>query len=184
MKGTKKNAMIDTTLSCREAAETKFFLQQSAEPGLLFSVMDGNGRPVYRVTGDSLALGSKVCFLDQNELEVARVFSVGLAAIAKYSVMVGEKERARVTWNLRSERQPIKIKGVKWRFRGDLITRSYDLVDEDAAVVLTHGRCWNRMGDCYAVEVAKGENALIGLCISVILDSTVLTGPAAALSPT
>lgn len=151
---------------------------------MLFSVMDSLGQPVYRVIGDSLAIGSKIYLIDQNKQEVARIFSVGLTTIAKYSVLVGEKERARVTRNLGSSRNPIKIKGVKWCFRGDLVTRSYDLVDEASAVVMTHGRCWNQIGDCYAVEVARQEDVLTCLCISIILDSTVVAGPAAALPVT
>ncbi|NLJ30130.1 MAG: tubby C 2 [Clostridiales bacterium] len=146
--------------------------------------MDSLGQPLYRVTGDSLALGSKICLIDRNELEAARIFSVGLPAIAKYSVLIGEKERVRVTRNLNSSRQPIKIKGVKWRFRGDLITRSYDILDAGSAVVMTHGRCWDHAGDCYAVEVAKQEDVLVCLCLSVILDSTVVSGSAAVLPVT
>lgn len=159
----------------------KFFIQQSTETNELFSVMDSLGQPVYRVTGDSVALGNKIFLIDQNGQEVARIFSVGLTTIAKYSVFIGEKERARVIQNLGRSRQPIKIKGVNWKFRGDLLTRSYDIVNADSAVVMTHGRCWNNVGDCYAVEIAREADVLVCLCLSVILDNTVITGSAAAL---
>lgn len=159
----------------------KFFIQQSTETNELFSVMDSLGQPVYRVTGDSVALGNKIFLIDQNGQEAARIFSVGLTTIAKYSVFIGEKERARVIQNLGRSRQPIKIKGVNWTFRGDLLTRSYDIVNADSAVVMTHGRCWNNVGDCYAVEITREADVLVCLCLSVILDNTVITGSAAAL---
>ncbi len=159
----------------------KFYIQQSTESDSLFMIMDSLGQPIYRVTGDSLSIGSKIYLIDQNQKEAARIFSVGLTTISKYSVFIGDKERARVIQNLTAVRQPIKIKGVSWRFRGDLITRSYDIIDVDSSVVMTHGRCWNTSGECYAVEVTKESDVLLSLSLSVILDNTVITGSVAAV---
>ncbi len=159
----------------------KFYLQQSTNPDTLFAVSDFLGQPVYRVTGDSLSIGSKTYLIDQNKKEAARIFSVGLTTISKYAIFIGDKERARVIQNLSAARQPIKIKGVSWRFRGDLATRSYDIVDVDSTVIMTHGRCWNASGDCYAVDVTRESDVLVCLCLSVILDSTVIGSIAAAL---
>jgi len=86
-----------------------------------------------------------------------------------------------VTQNLKAAHSPIKIRGVNWRFRGDLLTRSFDLVDIDSAVVMTHGRCWNQNGDCFAIEVTKESDVLLCLCIAVILDNTVFGSLTAAL---
>ncbi|HEX2985274.1 MAG TPA: LURP-one-related family protein [Caproiciproducens sp.] len=159
----------------------QFFLQQSADPDTLFAVLDSSGQPVYRVTGDSLAVGSKIYLVDQNQNEAARIFSVGLPTIAKYSIFIDDKERARVTRNLTVSRQPIKIKKVSWHFRGDLASRSYDIVDIDSTVVMSHGRCWNSVGDCYALDIQRESDILICLCLSVILDSTVIGGTPAAV---
>jgi uncharacterized protein YxjI len=159
----------------------KFYMKQSTGTDALFLVMDELGQTVYCVTGDSLSIGSKLCFIDNNKREAARVFSVGLPTIAKYSISIEDKERARVTQNLNSTHCPIKIKGVDWAFRGDLLTRSFDLIDTNSAVVMTHGRCWNQNGDCYAVEIARESDMLLCLCIAVILDNTVFGGTPAAL---
>lgn len=159
----------------------KFYIKQSTATDALFTIMDSLGQPIYRVMGDSLSIGSKISLVDQNEKEVARIFSVGLTAISKYSVFIGDKERARVMQNLTASRRPIKIKGINWRFRGDLLTRSYDIINIDSLVIMTHGRCWNVVGDCYAVEVTNESDVLLCLCLSVILDSVVIGGSAAAL---
>jgi len=159
----------------------KFYLKQSTDTDALFTVIDSLGQAVYRVTGDSLSIGSKFYLIDNNENEAAHIFSVGLTTISKYSISIDDKERARVTLNLNSKHSPIKIKGVNWHFRGDLLTRSFDLIDLNSTVVMTHGRCWNQNGDCFGVEVTKESDVLLCLCIAVILDNTVIGGIAAAL---
>ncbi len=159
----------------------KFYMKQSTGADALFTVIDSLGQSVYRVTGDSLSIGSKFYLIDNNKNEAARIFSVGLSTISKYSIFIDDKERARVIQNLNAANSPIKIKGVSWRFRGDLLTRSFDLIDVDSAVVMTHGRCWNENGDCFAIDVTKESNVLLSLCIAIILDNTVIGSSAAAL---
>ncbi|MDF2632043.1 MAG: LURP-one-related, partial [Caproiciproducens sp.] len=89
----------------------KFYMKQSTDTDALFTVIDSLGQAVYRVTGDSLSIGSKFYLIDNNKNEAARIFSVGLTTISKYSIFIDDKERARVTLNLNSAHSPIKIKG-------------------------------------------------------------------------
>lgn len=159
----------------------KFYMKQSTDTNALFTVIDSLGQTVYHVTGDSLSIGSKFYLIDNNQNEAARIFSIGLTTISKYSIFIDDKERARVTLNLKSKHSPIKIKGVSWHFRGDLLTRSFDLIDDNFVIIMTHGRCWNQNGDCFAVEVAKESDVLLCLCIAAILDNTVIGSAAAAL---
>ncbi|WP_312694532.1 tubby C 2 [Caproiciproducens sp.] len=159
----------------------KFYIKQNTGTDALFTVIDALGQSVYSVTGDSLSIGSKVYLIDNNKNEAARIFSLGISALSKYAVFIDDKERARVTLNLTAAHHPVKFKGISWRFRGDLLTRSYDLIDVDSAVIMSHGRCWNENGDCFAVDIASESNVLLCLCIAVILDSTVIGGSAKAV---
>jgi uncharacterized protein YxjI len=164
----------------------QFYIHQNTGTETLFIISDCLGQPVYRVKGDSLSIGSKYYLIDNNENEAARIFSVGLSALSKYTIYIDDKERARVILNLTATtpKQPIKIKGVKgirWRFRGDLITRSYDIIDVDSTVIMTHGRCWHTGCDCFAVDVTNKQDVLLSLCIAVIIDSTVIASSAAVL---
>ncbi|QEY33806.1 hypothetical protein FL966_01370 [Caproiciproducens galactitolivorans] len=159
----------------------KFFIKQSTGTDALFTILDTLGQPVYRVTGDSLAIGSKFYLIDGNTNEVAKIVSLGLTPKSKYTIYIHDKECARVNWSFTSEHHPVKIKGVNWHFRGDLVERSYDLIDANSAVVMSHGRCWNENGDCFAVDIANESDVLLCLCIAVILDSTVIAGSAKAV---
>ncbi|MCY1712946.1 LURP-one-related family protein [Caproiciproducens galactitolivorans] len=159
----------------------KFFIKQSTGTDALFTIIDTLGQSVYRVTGDSLAIGSKFYFIDGSANEAAKIVSLGLTASSKYTIFIHDKECARVNRSFTSQHHPVKIRGVKWHFRGDLMERSYDLINEDSAVVMTHGRCWNENGDCFAVDITNESDVLLCLCIAVILDSTVIGGSAKAV---
>lgn len=158
----------------------QFYLKQGTDDSL-FHVMNSVGLPVYRVSGGSLAIGNKIYLTDPEGKKAARIYSVGVSSVARYLISVEEKERARVTVNLHSAHHPVRIRGVNWRFRGNLVTRSYDILDESSAVVMSHGRCWNAVGDCYGADIADDADTLICLCIAVILDSTVIGGSASAV---
>jgi uncharacterized protein YxjI len=159
----------------------QFYIHQNSGTETLFTISDSLGQPVYEVTGDSLSIGSKFYLIDNNKHEAARIFSVGLSTISKFSIFIDDKERARVIQNLTAPLKPIKIKGISWSFRGDLLTRSYDIINVDTTVVMTHGCCWNACGDCFAVDVTNESDVLLCLCIAVILDNTVIGSSAAAL---
>ncbi|HEX3039921.1 MAG TPA: LURP-one-related family protein [Caproiciproducens sp.] len=159
----------------------QLYIQQSSGTKTLFTITDSLGQPVYRVTGDSMSIGSKIYLIDNNENEAARIFSVGVPSVSKYSVFINNKERARVLLNLTAARRPVKIKGASWRFRGSLLTRSYDIISVDSTVVMSHGCCWNVGKNCFAAEITNESDVLLCLCIAVILDSTVIPGSAAAL---
>lgn len=163
----------------------QFFLKQSTGTECLFTVSDALGRQVYEVTGSFSSLGRRFFLKDETGAEAAKILCVRLARTTQYSVCVGsgkgEREKARVAVNPEALHRPVSIRGVKWRFRGSVATRSFDVVDEQPRAVMTHGRCWNAGADCYAVEVFREEDALLCLCIAVIVDSTVVTGMPAAV---
>ncbi len=159
----------------------QFFIHPGIGTETLFAVSDTQGRSVYSVIGDSLSIGSKICVIDHNQQEVARIYSVGVPTVSKYSIFIDNKERARVIQNLTAARHPVKLKGISWRFRGDLLSRSYDIINVDSTVIMTHGCCWNLGKDCFAVDVTNQCDTLLCICIAVILDSTVMTGTAAVL---
>ena len=164
----------------------KFFLKQSTETKALFTVSDSLGKQVYEVTGSISSLSQRFSLRGEDGNEAAKISCVHLTPeIAQYSVCVGdgkgEKEKARVSVNPSARLRPVAIRGVKWRFRGSVLTRSFDLVDAESHTVMTHGRCWNTHGDCYAVEISEEPDTLLCLSIAVIVDSTVVSGVPTAI---
>ena len=50
---------------------------------------------------------------DSNGVEAARVTHMGLAGISRYTIVVAEKERARILQNLASLKTPFRIRGAE-----------------------------------------------------------------------
>ena len=158
------------------------YLKQDTEANAgLFTVYDTCGRVCYRLSGDAQTLGGKMYLYDSNGVEAARVTHMGLAGISRYTIVVAEKERARILQNLASLKTPFRIRGISWRLRGDMALRSFDVVDAEGRVVMSHGRCWESSGECFALEIAEAENALLCICIAAVIDSSAQAGSAVAL---
>lgn len=153
----------------------QFYLRPVSGPRCLFVVLNSSGRPVYEVVGAFFPFGRRFFLLDEERNVVGRVSGVRLNGACQYSIAAGGK-RIRMAVNYTVPRHPVKIHGRRWRFRGSVLTRSFDLIDESQQVVMTHGRCWWVGGECYALEVSDPEKAAICLCIAAVIDATVLRG--------
>lgn len=158
-----------------------YLKQDTAANAGLFIVYDACGRVIYSLTGDAQTLGGKMVLRTVAGEEAARITHMGLAGISRYTIIVGEKERARILQNLASTKMPFRIRGIPWRLRGDLLMRNFDLVDASDAVVMSHGRCWESSGECFALDIAQEKNLLLCICIAVVIDSSAQAGSAVAL---
>ncbi len=162
----------------------QFYLKPESGAETLFSVWDECGRLAYEVAGEFNSFGCR-CVLRTPEGEsAARMTGVCLPASLHCSASAGGR-RMRISIDLSASRRQVQVRGVGWRFRGSALTRSFDLVEERARkprapqVVMTHGRCWNDRGDCYALEIFHEADVPLAVCAAVAVDSTVLGGRAA-----
>ena len=90
------------------------YLKQDTEANAgLFTVYDTCGRVCYRLSGDAQTLGGKMYLYDSNGVEAARVTHMGLAGISRYTIVVAEKERARILQNLASLKKQFLIQKIK-----------------------------------------------------------------------
>lgn len=159
-----------------------WYLKQETEAGSgLFAVYDACGRMCYRVTGDAQALGGKRFLRSTDGAEVARISHMGLAGISRYAIYMGDRECARVLQNFASAKTPFRIRGIHWKLRGDLTLRSFDIVDDSGGVVMSHGRCWESSGECFALDIARKEHVALCICIAAVIDSGAQIGGAVAL---
>ena len=158
------------------------YIKQNTEPdNILFHIFDKAGVPAFTVTGDLGSLGGKLYLLDAGGTEAARIHRLGVSTLSKYSVVIGEKERLRVTQNFTAPKQLFKLTKTSWRLRGDFLTRTFDVVDADHSVLMSHGRCWNSCGDCFGVQITRDQDVPACLAVAVIIDSVVLCGTGAAV---
>lgn len=153
----------------------KFFLKQTTEPGgNLFLIYECKGELLYSVTGEFGMLGGNLYLRDMEQTEIARIHCMGVTGLSKYGVIIGGREQFCVVENFAVSRPHIRLGGTTWRLRGGVMAQSFDVVDVDREVRMTHGRCWSTVGDCFGLEIPREQDIPSCLSIAVIVDSTVM----------
>lgn len=144
----------------------KYYLKPDNGVKTVFTVLDSTGRPVYVVKMDVSALRRHFLLVDGNGSTVAKIMCIRISSAFQYTVSANKKY-ALVTVDVKAQHQPVKIKGVRWRFRGDVLTRTFDITDESGRIMMTHGRCWNMGSICYAVDIHNDVCTDTELCLSI-----------------
>ncbi len=157
----------------------QFYLKPEGGTRVLFSVLDSLGKTAYEVTGEYTSFGSRYVLRGPGGAAAARLNGVNLPGSFRYSAAAGSR-RIRIKIKPDSVHRPVQFKGARWRFRGSVTTRSFDVVEDlphgRPFVVMTHSRCWNGHGDCYAVTVAREADVALALCVAVAVDCAILGG--------
>ena len=178
-----KNDMIDSDkvkVSCKGGGLLQFYLKPVGGSRCLFNILKSNGHPIYEVIGQTTAFGCKFFLLDCKQNVIGRIFGVRISGAVRYSISAGGK-RIRVTVNHTATQRPVRIRGKHWHFRGSLLSRSFDILNSAEQIVMTHGKCWDMAGDCYAVDISDRENVPVCLCLAVIIDCVISSGCTAPL---
>lgn len=152
----------------------QFYLKPVSGAETLFLVLNSCGVAVGEFRGGCTPIGCRMTLSDSRR-EIARVSGVRLSRSCQYSVSAGS-EHMRMTLDVASARRPVRFRGMPWRFRGSVLIRSFDILDAQSHVIMTHGRCWGIHGDCYAIEIPEAAHAPLCLCAAAVIDSVVLTG--------
>lgn len=156
-----------------------FFLKPESGDRILFAVLDSCGNPAYRVAGEPTSLGCRYTLRGEDGSSAARMSGVTFPSDVHYSISAGSRHIL-VTVRPEASHRAVRFKGVRWRFRGNILVRSFDIVEdrppEQPRVIMTHGRCWNRHGDCYAIEIPCGADVPLALCTAVAVDCAVVGG--------
>lgn len=148
-------------------------LKQCTTSGnVLFTVQDPCGRLLYRLWGNPGSLRGIFALLDETGRERARVLRVGTADMGVYEIRLYQGKRMHVVCQKATRKGGMLFQGKNWHIRGDLDTRSFDIV-ERGRVLMTHAPAWQGEGGfCYGVTLTGDETErLFCLCAAMIVDS-------------
>lgn len=170
------------TRMVREHKEVKYvqlYLKPEGGPDLMFSVFDRTGKGACEVFGKIAPIGSFFVLRMSDGKTVARMKGVCLPSSIRYSAACGPRKIRFQVRPTAISHHSVRFKGVRWRFRGNLITRSFDILDDEkmnpAKTIMTHGRCWNCQRECYAITIPEEKDVPLALCVAVAIDSTVMS---------
>jgi uncharacterized protein YxjI len=158
----------------------QLYLKPEGGPKVLFSVSDESGRLLYEVCGEYLSLGQRFTLRIPDGGTAAKLTGVCLPGMYRFIAVSGTR-RLRIWVRTHPPHRTVQLKGMSWRFRGSLLTRSFDVVKDrrgssEPPVVMTHGRCWMGRSECYAVTVEQEADVPLALCVAVAIDSAALNG--------
>ena len=159
----------------------KYYLEPYGGAEMVFTVLNPEGCPAYTVRAEASALRRLFLLVDGSGAVAAKIMCIRISSVFQYTVFA-DKKHVLVTVDTNSNKQPVKLKGVKWKFRGDVITRAFDMTDESGKVIMTHGRCWNMNGVCYAVDIQSDVCADTELCLGIAI-AVDCTDPGRVASP-
>ena len=146
----------------------KYYLKPYSSAKTAFTVLDSSGCSAYVVNVENSALRRHFLLVDGKGDIASKIMCIRISSAFQYTVSANKKH-ALVTVDVKSQSQPVKIKGVRWRFRGDVLTRSFDITDGSGKIIMTHGRCWDMGGICYAVDIHNDMCADAELCLSIAI---------------
>ena len=155
---------------------TQFRMRQKlASIGDDFWIEDNNGNRVYKVDGKALRVRDTMKFEDANGTEllkiqerVARIRDTMKIEDANGNTVASVKKAVispfRDRWDVKIEGGPdIDV-------QGNLVDHEYTL-EMNGQKVAEVSKKWFRVADTYGVEVAEGQNPVIILAITSVIDS-------------
>lgn len=134
-----------------------------------FVVLDNLGKEVYFVLKrDDFHNGSRI-ITDINFNKLCSITSIPLPFMKAYTIK-DSKDIVRLVFNKNINRFVCYYYGISWRFRGDIITKNFEIVDHDNTVLLTQKNNWNYSNDGFQIDILYEDRALLLLSSAVCID--------------
>lgn len=137
-----------------------------------FTIKDDGGREVYQVDGKVFSLGNKLAFNDMEGNELAFISQKLLSWGPTYEIYSGGQLAATVSkqhFTFLNCKYTITAGGVDLEAEGNFSDHSY-IISRDGRPVAEISKRWFTMSDTYGVEIAGGENDLLLLASTVVID--------------
>ncbi len=137
-----------------------------------FKVLDENGKERYHVKGEFFSLGKRLYICDACGREVARIQQKLFSFLPTYFVYMGGREIMQVTreFSFFTPRYSIELSdGTQWAVEGRFWEHDYEILQGGCMVASIHKE-WMTWGDCYEIDIVRGEDELDVMAAALIID--------------
>lgn len=138
-----------------------------------FLIYYENGEIAYRVTGEQQISGERLQIEREGGDAAAFIKHKNAIFVNRYSIEIGDKN-VKVWQSLATGIPVVQISKLGWHIRGDLISRSFDILNVDNSVEMIHSTRWGGWGSGYEMDIENEENELLCLAIGVCIDHSLL----------
>ena len=115
----------------------------------------------------------KLIITDTNGLTITKISRLPLPLLHAYSITSGRKN-IRFILNPAKNAQNCYYYGISCHIRGQVFTKSYDILDVDNTVIATHSRCFGNCAEGYELNIYNDENEQFCLASAVCVNMAVL----------
>ncbi len=143
----------------------KFYIKRDKTVGdSLFIVFDEHGRDKYFVSGSK----NSSYISDVSGRVIVKIHRLPLPALKAYSISSGN-HNIKFFINTSSKSPSCYFYGNSWLIRGDISVNSFDIIDADNSLVMSHRRSFLNSND-YELDICKGNSELFCIATSVCVD--------------
>ena len=141
----------------------RVYLKQNKTPdGGLFTVYDELFHEKYGISRSK----SSIVLSDKAGKAQLRIKQIPLPAVKAYSITANRRSaKFFINPNMSS-----LFYGVAWHIRGDLGSKSFDVISADNSVVAEHCKRFCAAGDCYELNITDMNDEMLCLGISVCVN--------------
>ncbi|MGW8115050.1 hypothetical protein ACVS9P_07730 [Caproicibacterium sp. NSD3] len=148
----------------------KFYFRRDSGDNMAYGVYDESGKPAFLIKTNGQQLGLRLIITTPQEIPVARLRILGMRELYHCGISIEGQTGMQVVLNPVSRQHPVRIRGRDWRFRGNLIDRSFDFVDSHASLIMTHSSAYGVSENDYVLVVPDDRHALEAVCIAAAVD--------------
>lgn len=138
-----------------------------------FVVLDELCHEKYLVVSSGKSL-EKLNITDLDNNVLTKINRLPLPLLHAYSITCGKKN-IRFILNPAKNAENCYYYGICWHIRGQVFTKSFDIVDVDNSLVATHSRGWNNSFEGYELNVFDDQYEQFCLSSALCVDLATLS---------
>lgn len=142
-----------------------FLKRDTADQSSRFLVYDELMKDKYSICGKSKPSGDNLKIIDLDGNTVAAIRQINLPIILMYNI-TAKGEKITLVYSGRS----FSFRGISWHLRGDLDAKSFDIVDTDGTLIMSHCTRWGEQGDGYELNIESDSRELLALGVAVCIN--------------
>lgn len=135
-----------------------------------FSIFDKLGHLKYKVIVQHLPFIMNIDVYNMVGKKVAKIRQKNMLILLSYNVHTKSKS-FKININLEKPDLNLKIKGLKWEFRGDVAQKNFSIVDFEGKTIMTQKVDCLEKEKSYTLNICDEHNCIPCLCIALCIDT-------------
>ena len=131
-------------------------------------IKDAEKNPVY--TGKKGFWTASITLSDNEGKKLGKILEYNSLVKKCFEIKVGKKKVATVKKKLSLINQKLKVKGLGWEITGNLLAREYTIKNGDELIATIKRDKLIAVTEGYSIDVVNDENALVVVCLVMVLN--------------